>query len=280
MMLVLVNGEMQSQVSVLDRGLQYGDGVFETVLFKSNQPVLMTFHLQRLALGAQRLSIPMPKNFDAQLERAIALRKEQVASGDSDSFICKIILTRGTGGRGYRPVELSSPTLIISFHGVPEYPITFKSQGIETKICSHRLSENPVTARIKHLNRLDQIIASAELGELPEGVMCDQKGNVVEGTRSNILVFSESKIYTPLLNNSGVDGCLRRFLIEKSEIGALGVEIIESIIPLDKLRQADGIAYINSVFGLWPVVNIADRTFTITPESKLISRYLYQELGM
>lgn len=281
-MLALVNGEVQNQVSVFDRGLQYGDGVFETILFRADIPVLISFHLQRFKLGARRLNIPIPVDFEAQYERAIALHKDLVAPKEAEhgSYICKIVLTRGVGGRGYRPVDVSSPTLIISFHNMPVYPGTYKNRGVDAIICKHRLSENSSMAGIKHLNRLDQIMASAELDGFPEGIMCDQKGNLVEGTRSNILVFSGGKVLTPELKSCGVEGCMRRFLLSKSEIGALGINIIEQVIPLSQLNQIDGMAFINSVFGLWPVARVADRTFIVTPECKLLSQYIYQELGI
>jgi 4-amino-4-deoxychorismate lyase len=281
-MLVLINGEITDQISVFDRGLQYGDGVFETIRFRDCAPVLLPFHLDRLVLGAQRLNIPMPRDFASQYEKAIALRK-QLADADlqeSGSYICKIILTRGGGGRGYRASSTSASTLIISFHDLPNYPEEYKTSGVSTMICHHPLSENASIAGIKHLNRLDQVIASAELAEFPEGIMCDQQGRIVEGTRSNILLFSGEKVYTPVLEGCGVDGCLRRFLLEQSKLGLLNLDVTENKFHRDKLNDIEGLAFINSVFGLWPVSRVIDRVFSITPECKLLAQFIDRELGI
>lgn len=284
MTLTYVNGQQSECIPPGNRGLQYGDGIFETIRYESDLPLLGDYHLRRFKLGAARLNISFPKDFDFQLQSALDDRKSRLGKkskqGFESSFICKMILTRGAGGRGYRPEGCRGSTLIISFSDLPSFPDQYLLEGVDLIVCEHRLSENPVLSGLKHLNRLDQVLASAELGSHPEGLMCDQSGFVVEGTKSNVLFFRSGQVLTPRLTRCGVSGCLRQFLIDNAKTGELDVDFIETDIPVDTLNTMDGAAVINSVFGLWPVKNIDGQHYQSTPESLSISTFIHEKFGI
>ena len=135
--MVLLNGAGKHFIDVSDRGLQYGDGLFETLEIFQGKPVFFEQHLQRLRMGCSRLLIPEP---DCQLLRheALSLCK------DAEHAVLKIIITRGSGGRGYRQPDPIQPTRLLSLHPYPQLPEHFYSQGVVARFCQHPLSINPL----------------------------------------------------------------------------------------------------------------------------------------
>jgi len=238
---MLVNGQVQDMVQIGDRGLAYGDGLFETVRLHQAIPVLLTEHLDRMEKGASTLKIP----FDRQLmEKEIAV----LATEFPREGVLKVMLTRGSGGRGYRPGEQCEPSRIIALHALPEY--ANQASGIRTFICKQRLADQPAIAGLKHLNRLEQVLASMEWPDstFDEGLMLDMHDNIKEGTRSNLFWVESGQLMTPTLEDCGVAGILRDYLLNSMPGSS---EEPES--PLERLAQADEVFVCNSVFGIWPV---------------------------
>ena len=246
---MLVNGSDQDSITGNDRGLAYGDGVFETIRLHNNKPVLLGSHLNRLALGAQRLQISLNlEHLEQELEQ---LALEYPAQG-----VLKILVTRGTGGRGYRPPAEADTTRLLTLHPLPDYAGTDK--GINVFVCNQRLARQPSLAGIKHLNRLEQVMASLEWPEdkihnqeFHEGLMLDTADHIVEGTRSNIFWVEKGKLQTPVLNDCGVEGVMRNYLLEK-----IPEAVPTESCTLDRLCNAEEIFLCNSVFGIWPVMGI------------------------
>ncbi|MEJ2114995.1 MAG: aminotransferase class IV, partial [Gammaproteobacteria bacterium] len=153
---VIINGQQGDQISCFDRGLLYGDGIFETIAIKHHKPQYWEDHLQRLQLGCKTLEL---QGLDvALLEKEI---KFFVDSESESKFVVKIIITRGVGGRGYRPT-LQSLTRIVQKFPWPGYPSSFTDIGIKVTKCSLQLSKQSKLAQIKHLNRLEQVLARSE----------------------------------------------------------------------------------------------------------------------
>ncbi|MDG2176252.1 MAG: aminodeoxychorismate lyase [Gammaproteobacteria bacterium] len=254
---MLVNGSDQDSITGNDRGLAYGDGVFETIRLHNNKPLLLGSHLNRLALGAQRLQISLNlEHLEQELEQ---LTFEYPAQG-----ILKILVTRGRGGRGYRPPAEADTTRLLTLHPLPDYAGTEK--GINVFVCNQRLAKQPSLAGIKHLNRLEQVMASLEWpgAEFHEGLMLDTSDFVVEGTRSNIFWGEKDRLFTPALDNCGVEGVMRNYLLEKIP----EAEPIENC-TLDRLLDAEEIFFCNSIFGIWPVLKIKTDTdmFSLEPNT-------------
>ena len=165
---------------------------------------------------------------------------------------------------------------------LPEYPSEYSNKGIQVKIIQYRLPHHPALAGIKHLNRLDQVIASQELNGEQEGLVFDQQGFLVEGLKSNVLVFEGRQVLTPSLEQCGVQGTMRQYLIGHAK--ELGFEIKSEKIEKDRLISADGVSMINSVFGLWPVLTIRDsanghQKFERHNHCKTIQQFLSKQLG-
>jgi 4-amino-4-deoxychorismate lyase len=269
-MLMWVNGTEQQAIAVTDRGLQYGDGLFETVAVHNGQARFWDRHWRRLQTGCGRLGIPVP---DAQmLEREIAW-----ACADSERAVLKVIVTRGSGGRGYRPPAHVQPSRIVALYPWPEYPRQYSDDGIVARVCSTPCSINPALAGIKHLNCLDQVLARAEWDDpaIAEGLMPDGRGHVVSGTMSNLFVVGAGTLVTPPLTDCGVAGITRQRVLEVAD--ALGMPHRVEAVPLGALAEAKELFVCNSIVGIWPIRQLGERTYVVGPDTRRIAQALAED---
>ena len=154
----------------------------------------------------------------------------------------------------------------------------FGVDGIEVRTCRHRLSENPVLAGIKHLNRLDQVLASAELEQgITEGLMLSQKGLAIEGTKSNILFFEDDGIVSPDTRLCGVDGVARSYIFDSAAQLGLNTRLA-NILP-SSISEFKGMAVTNSVLGVWPVCRLDGVDLPISPIVCDLQRLLNKQLN-
>ena len=226
-----------------DRGLHYGDGLFETLAVKSGRVRLLPRHLHRLSDGAARLAIPLPdlSSLDAALQDAGRALGEGVL---------KLIVTRGSGGRGYAPPENAEPMLILL-----RYPQTLPTQddaknGIVLRLCTQRLARQPVLAGMKHLNRLEYVLARAEWRDsyIAEGLLLDTQGELIEAVSSNVFIVKGGRVVTPCLDQCGVAGVMRAEVLVCA--GRLGLETEEGRLSLDDVLAADEVFLTNSLHGI------------------------------
>ena len=259
-----IDGERTVKLPVADRGLQYGDGLFETLAVHHGRIILLSHHLDRLQEGCGRLVMPMPDRDLLQKELSTA------AEGQEDAVL-KLVLTRGSGGRGYRPPSATVVRRILFLHPWPDYPVIWAEEGIRVRLCETRLALQPKLAGIKHLNRLEQVLARSEWSEsdgFQEGLMLDLDGMVVEGTMSNVFASPrEGVLVTPDLSHCGVAGVMRRHLLES----ARGARVEVQVKPLS-LAELQGCAEIflsNSLMGVWPVAELEGRRHAVGPMNRL-----------
>lgn len=245
----LLNGKNKHNIDSSDRGFQYGDGLFETIEISNGTPVFFQQHIQRLVKGCHKLLIPIPDS-ELLLKEAIELSKK------SRYAVLKLIYTRGSGGRGYRQPEILQPTRLFSLHPFPSYPKNFSQIGITLRFCTTRLGLNPSLVGIKHLNRLEQVIARAEWNEssIQEGLMLDMNENVVEGTMSNLFLVKDNVLYTPKLEYCGVEGVLKNILISIANENK--IRVVEKKISKQDVYSASEIFITNSIIGIWPVIQL------------------------
>lgn len=262
-----VNGKVVSELSLQDRGLSYGHGVFETLRIAGGKPLLWPEHLQRLLAGCQRLSIP------TQL-LAEQLQQEMAALPSVEDGVLKIIVTAGEGGRGYRLPVQPSPTRILQLMPVPVYPDLPAEHGIEARWCQIRLGCAPALAGIKHLNRLEQVLARAEWTDehIREGILCGQDGYLAEGTMSNLFLVYDGVLITPDLHDYGVAGVMRQHLIELAGSAGISVEV-KKLQPKD-LLGADEVFFCNSLIGIWPLRLLEQQVFIPGPVTRRLQALL------
>lgn len=243
---MLINGKTGESVAATDRGLLYGDGLFETLAVCDGAPCLWHRHLGRLEQGCRRLRMEVPNSTDLANEAA------QLVEG-RDRGILKIIVTRGSGGRGYRPDPGAASRRILQFFPAPDYPADWSQFGVELRFCTTPLAANPALAGMKHLNRLEQVLARAEWDApgIAEGLMTDLEGRVIEGTMSNLFLVSGGELTTPPVDRCGVAGVMRALVLDLAS--RLGIPVRLGEIRRPDLQHADALFMTNSLIGIWPV---------------------------
>jgi len=264
----LVNGQPGAQISLFDRGFSYGDGVFETLLVEASKPLLLERHLERLAAGLQRLNIPcIPSLLDAIRDDI-----DRLCQSQQRTFI-KLIVTRGAGGRGYRAAADLQPNRVLIRAAAPDYPEHWYRQGCDLYLCQTRLGLNPLLAGIKHLNRLEQVLARNEWqDQFPEGLVCDIDDRLIEGTMSNLFLIQGDRLLTPRLDRCGVAGIVRSVVIDAAQHH--GVEVIQEALSIEDLFQADGVFVTNTGFGVLPVASCDARLIPLSALAESAAQWL------
>lgn len=264
---VWINGEPGEAIRVFDRGLQYGDGLFETLAaFDGNCP-WFDLHYQRLRLGCELLQLPVP-------EPSLLLQEVRQAASGQQRAVIKIILTSGSGGRGYARPDPVRPSRIVMRYPWPDHPAGHWLEGVRVHQCHTPLACHPDLAEIKHLNRLEQVLARQEWQgkDFAEGLMGDRDGNVIEGTMSNLFLVQNGILHTPDLKDCGVHGIARRQILALA--AGTGIEtVVGDYTPAD-LLGADEIMLSNSLIGIWPVREYRNQRFRPGP----VYRHLLAEL--
>jgi 4-amino-4-deoxychorismate lyase len=243
-------GEAVEGVSITDRGFQYGDGLFETIAIRNGQPRLWHYHIDRLTRGCKILGINMPSENELTEGLEHALQNSNVLTAYA---VAKIIISAGVGLRGYGRTFADSPSVL--FRAFPAAPVALESYsgGIDTVICKTRLASDSATAGLKTLNRLEQVLARSEFIETGvfEGLTMDAEDNIICGTMSNVFFVNEKSISTPPLDRCGVEGVMRRHVIET--LRQQGTDVAIRPCALSDIEEIDEVFLSNSQFGILPV---------------------------
>jgi 4-amino-4-deoxychorismate lyase len=251
-----VNGVETTAISVYDRGLQYGDGLFETMRMVDGDIKLWPCHLARLQQGCQQLGIPLDVE---RIEKQLALVRQYATIG-----VIKLIVTRGETQRGYRVSPGPQPNIICMCSELPTYPAEYYTQGVDVRLCQTQVNCNEQLAGIKHLNRLDNVLARMEWqDEFQEGLMCDDQGHIIEGTMSNIVFLDQESLVTPDLRRSGVAGIMRQRLLDMAE--QRGIDTAIRPVELAEVKSFDAALLTNSLIGAWPVKQLDGYAYRVTP---------------
>ena len=245
-----------------DRGFAYGDGLFETMRAHRGTIPWWEAHWARLTTGAARLRIALPDPAQVAAEAHALL-----AGADG---VLKLVVSRGTGGRGYGPPETPTPTWVLSRHALPATP----DGGLAVRWCETRLAVQPALAGLKHCNRLEQVLARAEWPQAPtsgqlaqEGLMRSAEGDVVCATAANLFVLHGTHWLTPPVDRCGVAGICRQWLL-----GATGAE--QSLIEVAAVEDADAVFLCNAVRGILPVARLGTRSWPLHEQVAVLQQRL------
>jgi 4-amino-4-deoxychorismate lyase len=246
----LYNGAALAGPLARSRGLHYGDGVFRTLLKYDGQLIDIKLQLLKIEHDAKALGLDPPAAEVLQGEA------EQL-SATARNGVIKILLLRGGAGRGYTPHTTQADRLLL-LYPLPEYPAQHWREGIQAFRCGLRLGRQPALAGIKHLNRLEQVLGSRDWPEgAAEGILCDERGAPVCGTRSNLFWVEAGRLHTPALDACGVAGMMRDKVLACVTALGLGVEVATR--PWSKLLDADEAFVSNSLIGIWPLRRLEQR---------------------
>ncbi|MGD0502147.1 MAG: aminodeoxychorismate lyase [Steroidobacteraceae bacterium] len=236
-----INGAAGRHVDYRDRGLQYGDGLFETMRVRDGRIRLLEYHLDRLFTGCRRMSIEAPGR--PSLRRELVLRARPHADA-----VLKLILTRGPGSRGYRPDGRERCTRVLSLSARPHLAVSQSSQRV--RICATPVGSNPALAGLKTLNRLESVLARTEWNDerVWEGLMRNVDGDLIGGTMSNLFVRRGATLTTPALDLCGIAGVMRRWVLEQA--ASLRLRTREGRLTVQHLEDAAEVFMTNAVAGI------------------------------
>jgi len=269
---ILINGIAAEYVSANDRGLHYGDGIFETIACHNGHPVFLEQHLNRMQDGAARLDIPFPDRQLMMDDINCLLAKRSGANS-----VIKLVLTRGQGERGYRYDRQQIPTRLCIQSDWPGHVAHWQLHGIKARFCSTPASVNPALSGIKSLNRLENVLASKELGsEFDEGFLSDSDGNVIEGTMTNLFAVTNGVLVTPDLSRSGIRGIMREQILDIARNA--GIKAETGNLTQDELIQSEEVFVSNSVIGLCVVKQLQQQSFQPGTVAKTISKLLEKRI--
>lgn len=247
-----VNGKQVSQISINDRGLAYGDGIFTTAKILNGQVEFLQQHIKRLITGCSLLKIT-GVDFDELISNLINTTKK------FDLAVLKVVITSGEGGRGYSRVGVSKPNVIIKITEFPVKYIEWQKKGISLADSSIKLGINPMFVGLKHLNRLEQVLIRDELDQTvyDDMLVYNINEHVIETTCANVFWFESNKLFTPEIKSSGVAGILRAEILRKYPT----THIIQAV--QSDIMKAQSIFITNSIMEIVPVANYAGTALDI-----------------
>lgn len=261
----LVNGAESDTVTLDDRGLAYGDGLFETIACRGGRLRFLDEHIQRLTAGCNRLGIRGVDYESLRVQISDLARDQQHAT-------VKIIVTSGSGRRGYRRSTDAAPTVIA---GIAASAPLAASDAKKLRYCETLISRNPLLAGLKTLNRIEQVLARSEWfsPDIAEGLMLDEKGNVICGTMSNLFYVAGGALLTPRLEDCGVDGIMRGKVIDVARQAGIRVTVCDT--KKTALESANEVFITNALIGVWPVAELAGLRYSATTVTDVIKRALF-----
>lgn len=263
----LVDGEITDQVSAADRGLLYGDGLFESIFIRGGQPRFWQGHVDRLTAGCEQLGIPVTP-------QAVLLREVKTVCAGAPDCMVRIIITRGASGSGYASGNHARPNRIVSSHerlALKDDPATF---GIRARMCQLRLGIQPALAGMNHLNRLEQVTARAEWDDpsIHEGILLDSEDHVISGVSSNIFLVHSGRLLAPRLDRCGIRGVMRGAILN-----AFRPLCEQRRLLLDMLPEAHEVFICNSIHGVMPVTRIDHWEYEIGSMTREVQDWLNQQ---
>lgn len=252
-------------LDLLDRGLAYGDGLFETLRVTGGACEYWDEHMKRLEEGCARLGIPAPDR---------ALLKQEANRLTTGNMVLKILITRGSGGRGYRPPNDPHPTRIFLGAPLPPNLAQMAEQGVRVRYCQTRLSDQPHLARIKHCNRLEQIIARAEWQDdtIQEGILFDRYDRAIEAISANLFLIRDETLITPKLIHCGIAGILRGIILDRARHS--GISTLCRTVPRVEIDQCQEMFLTNSIIGVVPIRQCQERNLTIGPMTRRVQKLI------
>jgi 4-amino-4-deoxychorismate lyase len=265
---VWVNGRPGGALSPLERGLHYGDGLFETLGCVGGKPRFLALHLERLRSGCARLGIEYPAR--EELRREVL----EAAAGAARSIV-KVLLTRGPAvARGYGTTGAQQPTRLILRYRWEEEDPRLAAEGVRVRTAALRLAENPALAGLKHLNRLEQVLARREPGDagFAEALMFSSSGRLISGVMSNVFLVEDGTLRTPLLDRCGVAGIMRRVVLREAR--RAGIATVETALEGADLARTRELFLTSALIGLRPVRELDGRACTPGAVTRELQRQL------
>lgn len=265
-----LDGAPVSSLPLPDRGLDFGDGLFETILLQRGRPLLLDLHLQRLQRGLEVLQFPACL---AEVEQRLRQASAAVTELGWSWAAMRATVTRGAGPRGYAPPATPQPRILLRASALESDPLLLPAPA-SLALAAIRCASQPALAGLKHLNRLEQVLAAAEAAAagMDEALLLSQAGELVSVSSGNIFLLCDGVLLTPPLDCCGIAGTRRRIIMQRLA-PACGLEVRETRLTLAQLEQCDEAFYSNSLVGLRPIGRFGEHSW----ESHRVCRALFEQ---
>ncbi len=270
-----IDGRKATALPLPDRGLEFGDGLFETLLCRGSHPALLSYHVERLQCGLDTLGFPPVLPL---VQQHLVTSLGALEDCPDRWFALRLTVSRGGGPRGYAPPLEAEPRVLITVTPL-ERDAREPLPPAELGEASLRWGEQPALAGIKHLNRLEQVLVAAECRrqQKDELVVCDQQGQVISVGAGNLFLVLGGELVTPELSHCGVAGTRRRAVIDRWA-PALGLAVRQRPVEPAELAQATELFYCNSLQGLRPVASCGGGRWDRHPTCEALFRRSLEDL--
>ncbi|MGE5542889.1 MAG: branched-chain-amino-acid transaminase [Bacillota bacterium] len=248
--------ETEAKVSVFDHGVLYGDGVFEGICGYNGRVFRLTQHLDRLYESARSIMLDIPIGW-SEMERAVVDTVR--ANGLRDCYI-RLVVTRGPGDLGLDPRRCPRPTVFIIADAITLFPAELYEKGLAVmSVSTRRTAPDALSPRVKSLNYLNNIMAKmiANTAGIPEVLMLNAQGYVVEGTGDNVFIVRKGILITPPLHLGPLEGITRNAVMELAR--SMGIAVVEDAFALHDVYVADECFLTGTAAEVIPVVNADGR---------------------
>lgn len=262
-----IDGAAADSIPVDDRGLHYGDGLFETILVRGGRARFLEAHLSRLTAGCARLAIPFAAGSALRAEVAAACARAPPLA------IVKIMVTRGSAlRRGYAP-EGDAPRRIVSLYETTPLAAELRL-GVDLIFAMGSVAEHPGLAGLKHLGRLESVwaVGEARTAGAFDALLRTATGQVISGAMSNLFIVRDGEVATPCVDRAGVAGVVRGIVLR--ECASLGTPAAEKLISLDDLRDADEVFVTNARIGVVPVKRVGEHEYPMNSSARRLAAHI------
>jgi branched-chain amino acid aminotransferase len=262
-----------ARISVVDRGFNYGDGLFETMRSYGGNIFRLNAHLKRLyqSLDAIYLNIPMTDG-----EMKFAIRETLLKNGQPDCMI-RLTVSRGEQTSGFHIEQDAAPTLVILVRSLEALPREWYDQGIEISLYPNTAQKvGGLQRSIKSCNFLTNILIreKAHRQNSAEGILMDDQGRITEGTTSNVFIVKDGTLMTPAINENVLPGITRQAVLDIAS--QLRVPVVHKSITAEDVYHAEEVFITNSRIEIMPVQRVDGRTIGDTGPGP-ITRLLHME---
>ena len=277
-----VNGQLvapdDALISVADRGLLFGDGLYEIIRVYGGRPFQLNAHIERLGWGARKIGFNLGVSLDA-LRRACL---DTLAANETKEAILRLIVTRGDFADPHRVSSIAKPSVIVSCDGFSGYPDKLYDRGVDVVSVTDGRSD---LAMINTLNCLPNVMAKKEAEGKGgfEALLVTKKGFVMSGSQSNVFTVLDGILLTPPVGERVPPGITREAVLDI--VRREGIPCKEDAILNDEIGDAEEIFLTGTLMEVMPVAAIdgrpvgrgvpGDQTARVMKAFKLMARGAY-----
>ena len=253
-------------VTAQNRGLRYGDGIFETIKLKKGKLILADAHWERLSSGLKLLKFTPSKFFTK--EKIFGEIIELAKKNKLQDARVRLTIIRGNGG--IYDAKNHTENYILEAINLPEGNGEFNSNGLQLCFYQDAKKVIDIFSNAKTNNYLPYFMGAlfAKENNCNDAIIFNNKANICDTTIANIFYIKNEIVYTPALTDGGVAGVMRVWLIAK--IQALGFSVTEKSITKEELLLADEVFLSNSIYNIRWVAAIENTTFSNTITYKIV----------